>query len=79
MDGYKTAQNNYPNKFDLIERISAAYLMNTIDFGKLKVMAGLRFEGTNMDTFGYNVTSYPAGARTVRRAPAAVSPSGEDQ
>ena len=62
VDGYKTAQNNYPNKFDLIERISAAYLMNTIDFGKLKVMAGLRFEGTNMDTFGYNVTLYPAGS-----------------
>jgi TonB-dependent receptor len=62
VDGLKTAQNNYPNKFDLIERISAGYFMNTVDFGKLRVMAGLRFEGTNMDTFGYNVTLYPAGS-----------------
>jgi len=62
VDGYKTAQNNYPNQFDLIERITAGYLMNTIDIGKLRVMAGLRFENTNMDTFGYNVTLYPPGS-----------------
>jgi TonB-dependent receptor len=63
LDGYKTAQNDYPNKFNLVERITAGYLMNTVDFGKLRVMAGLRFEGTNMDTFGYDVTLYPAGSK----------------
>jgi len=62
VDGYKTAQNDYPNRFNLVERISAGYLMNTINFGKLRVMAGLRLERTNMDTFGYNVTLYPAGS-----------------
>ena len=77
LDGYKTAQNDYPNRFNLIERISAGYLMNTIDFGKFRVMAGLRLEQTNMDTFGYNVTLYPPEARTVRRAAAAV-PSAVD-
>src|SRR5262249_35223309 len=27
-----TAQNTFPNNFDLIERVSAGYLMNTLDF-----------------------------------------------
>lgn len=62
VDGYKTAADNYPNRFDLIERISAGYLMNSMDFGKFHVVAGVRFEGTEMDTLGYNVTLYPAGS-----------------
>jgi TonB-dependent receptor len=62
LDGYKTAANSYPNIFDLIERISAGYVMNTMDFGKWHVVAGVRFEGTQMDTRGYNVTLYPAGS-----------------
>jgi hypothetical protein len=74
LDGYKTAQNDYPNRFNLIERISGGYLMNTVDFGKLRVMAGLRLEQTNMNTFEYNVTLYPAGSKNcpVPPAPAAV-------
>ncbi len=36
--------------------------MNTMDFGKLHVVAGVRFEGTQMNTLGYNVTLYPAGS-----------------
>jgi TonB-dependent receptor len=62
VDGIKTAAATYPNIFHTIERITAGYLMNTIDFGKLHVQAGLRFEGTQMDTAGYNVTLYPAGS-----------------
>jgi len=62
LDGYKTAADGYPNIFDLIERISAGYVMDTMDFGKLHVMAGVRFEGTQMNTLGYNVTLYPAGS-----------------
>jgi TonB-dependent receptor len=62
VDGYKTASDGYPNVFDTIERISAGYIMNTMDFGKLHVVAGVRFEGTQMDTLGYNVTLYPAGS-----------------
>jgi TonB-dependent receptor len=63
VDGYKSAQNDYPNKFNLVERISAGYVMNTVEFGKLKVMAGVRLEQTNMDTFGYFVTLFPAGSK----------------
>jgi hypothetical protein len=35
--------------------------MNTVAFGKLHVQTGLRFEDTQMDTFGYNVTLTPTG------------------
>jgi TonB-dependent receptor len=63
LDGYKTAANSYPNQFDIIERISGGYIMNTMDFGKLHVVAGVRFEGTQMNTLGYNVLLYPAGSK----------------
>jgi TonB-dependent receptor len=38
------------SQFDLIEKVSAGYLMNTIDFNKIRLVAGVRFEGTNLDT-----------------------------
>ena len=50
LDGYKTAGESYPNIFHTVERITAGYAMNTIDFGKLHVQTGVRFEGTQMDT-----------------------------
>ena len=62
VDGYKTAGASYPNLFDLVERIAAGYVMNTIDLGKLHVQTGLRFEGTQMDTLGYNVNLFKAGS-----------------
>ncbi len=62
LDGYKTAAASYPNQFSLIERISAGYLMNTMDFGKWHIVGGVRFEGTQMNTRGYNVILYPAGS-----------------
>ena len=62
VDGYKTAADTYPNIFNIVERISAGYLMNTMDFGRLHVVAGVRIEGTQMNTLGYNVTLYPAGS-----------------
>ena len=55
MDGAATAADTYPNIFHTVERITAGYAMNTIDFGKLHVQTGVRFEGTQMDTFGYTV------------------------
>jgi TonB-dependent receptor len=39
-----------PANYSYIERVSAGYLMNTIDFsGRVRVVAGVRFEGTNLD------------------------------
>jgi TonB-dependent receptor len=68
LDGYKTASDTYPNIFDLIERISAGYAMNSMDFGHLHVVAGLRLEETQMDTRGYNVTLFPAGSKNCALA-----------
>ena len=56
VDPYKTATDTWPNIFHTIERIPAGYAMNTIDFGKLHLQTGLRFEATQMDTFGYWLT-----------------------
>jgi len=59
VDAQKTAADIYPNLFHTIERVTAGYAMNTIDFGKLHLQTGLRFEATQMDTFGYNLIFYP--------------------
>jgi TonB-dependent receptor len=61
VDGYKTALDNWPNLFGIIERVSAGYVMNTIDIKKFHIQAGLRFEQTTMRTHGHNVTLYAAG------------------
>jgi len=39
-----------PGNFDLVEKVSAGYVMDTIDFSKIRVVAGVRFEGTNLFT-----------------------------
>ena len=38
--------------FNYIEKVSAGYVMNTIDLGKFRVVAGLRFENTNSNDAG---------------------------
>lgn len=62
VDGYKTASDTYPNLFDIIERITAFYAMDSMDFGHWHIVGGLRFEATTMNTLGYNVTLYGAGS-----------------
>jgi TonB-dependent receptor len=64
-DCIQTQQNTLPNDYDLIERVSAGYLMNTIDVGKFRLQTGIRFEGTNEALQGYNLTFDPnSGALT---------------
>jgi TonB-dependent receptor len=37
--------------YDLVERVSAGYLMNTLDLtNRIRLVAGIRFENTNLDT-----------------------------
>ena len=62
VDGLKTAAASYPNIYNTIEQVPAGYIMNTIDFNRLHVQTGLRFEATNMRTAGYNVQLYKAGS-----------------
>ena len=38
------------NFYSYIEQVSAGYVMNTIDFGKFRFIAGVRVEGTNLNT-----------------------------
>ena len=48
--GNYTLATDTSSQFDLIERVSAGYVMNTVDFSKIRLVAGVRFEGTNLDT-----------------------------
>jgi TonB-dependent receptor len=58
LDGQKTAADIYPNLFHTVEQITAGYIMNALDFGKLHVNTGLRIESTKDLTFGYNLTLF---------------------
>ena len=50
-----STQGADPANYDLIEKVSAGYLMNTIDFSsKIRVVAGVRFEGTQLDTLSFD-------------------------
>jgi len=42
--------------YNLQERVSAGYFMNTIEFGRFHLQTGLRFEGTQTSNTGYHVT-----------------------
>ena len=51
--------------YDYVERISAGYLMNTIDLSsRLRLVTGLRFEQTHMSAFEPN-TAGPGGTPTA--------------
>jgi TonB-dependent receptor len=41
--------------FDLVEQVSAGYVMDTIDFSKIRIVGGVRIEGTSL-----NATSFDA-------------------
>src|SRR5262249_13806149 len=37
VDSASTAQNQFPNNYDLIERVAAGYVMNTLQFGRVRL------------------------------------------
>jgi TonB-dependent receptor len=80
LDQASTAQNSYPNNYDLIERVTAGYLMNTIDLGRFRLQTGLRFENTNENLLGYSVTFdsngnlVPGSVSPIRRNPSYLDP-----
>ncbi|WP_263358360.1 TonB-dependent receptor [Acidicapsa ligni] len=43
--------------YNLQERVSAGYIMNTIEFGRFHLQTGLRFEGTQTSNTGYLVVN----------------------
>src|SRR5215469_8081138 len=44
-----------PNNYDIVERVPAGYIMNTIEFGRVHLQTGVRFEATQEDNLGYLV------------------------
>jgi TonB-dependent receptor len=45
------------NNFNLLERVGAGYIMNTINWDHFRLQTGLRLEGTTENTRGYIVTT----------------------
>ncbi len=55
LDQILTHVGSDSNNFDLVERVSAGYVMNTIQWPKFRLQTGLRFEATQVHALGYNV------------------------
>jgi TonB-dependent receptor len=56
LDEGTTRLQSDASNYNLQERVSAGYIMNTIDFGRFHLQTGLRFEGTITSNTGYHVT-----------------------
>jgi TonB-dependent receptor len=75
-----TAQNTYPNNYNLVERVSAGYLMNTINVGRFRLQTGVRFEATNEDLLGYQILFdsngdfIPGSVTAIRRSHSYLDP-----
>jgi len=51
---FTTGAAGAPNFYQYIEQVSAGYVMNTLDFSKFRFIAGVRVEGTNLDTLTWD-------------------------
>jgi TonB-dependent receptor len=43
--------------YNLTERVTAGFIMNTIRFGRFRLQTGLRLEATQLEILGFNVTN----------------------
>ena len=55
LDQAGTVLNTYSNDFDILERVTAGYAMNTLQFGRIRLQTGLRFEATSENVLGNEV------------------------
>jgi len=55
LDVPTTQEGSDSANFDLIQRISAGYVMNTINWSRFSLQTGLRFEATQVHVLGYYV------------------------
>jgi TonB-dependent receptor len=62
LDVAATHQASDAANYNLQERVSAGYIMNTITFGKFHLQTGLRLEATNTSNTGYLVTTNADGS-----------------
>ena len=63
--GNYTLAQDTSSQFDFIEKVSAGYVMDTVDFNKIRLVAGVRFEGTNLDTATPVFTTDPVTGNPV--------------
>lgn len=56
LDAEQTQFTSDSGNFDLTERVSAAYAMNTIEMGRFRLQTGLRVEATQLNILGFVVT-----------------------
>jgi TonB-dependent receptor len=61
LDSGATHLGSDASNFELTERISAAYVMNTIESGRFRLQTGFRIEATQLNTLGYIVTNDASG------------------
>lgn len=47
-------QGGNSNNFDLVERITSAYVMNALDYAKVRITGGVRMEETTVNTLSFN-------------------------
>jgi len=62
-----TGNSPNSNNFNLVERVTAGYIMNSLDFSRFRVVAGVRFEGTQDRTASFvpNPNPPPPGALSL--------------
>ena len=61
---FSTTQGADPGNYDLVEKVAAGYVMNTVDFSnRARLVAGVRVEGTDLSTLSFDTT---AGTLSVR-------------
>lgn len=72
---FQSGATGQPNFYSYVEKVSAGYLMNTIDFDKFRFIAGVRIEGTNLDTLSWdnqtNTQTIRGGGNYVQVLPSA--------
>lgn len=56
--GIATTRGNDPANYDLVEKVGAGYLMDTLDVSsRVRIVAGVRFENTDLKTLTFDTTT----------------------
>jgi len=56
--GINSTRGNDPANYDLVEKVGAGYLMDTVDVSsRVRIVAGVRFENTDLKTLTFDTTT----------------------
>jgi TonB-dependent receptor len=61
LDVSDTHLGSDPNNYNLTERVTAGYIMNTLQFGRFRLQTGLRLEATQLEIQGFEALTIPSG------------------